>query len=109
MSDAFDREGGDAFDRQKEEGYAALRVDPNAPPDARKDLVRAHFWLRVLAVLSPIASVIAAVAAYRYLPNTGVFAFSVGPVTVKGALSGCIALGGFAPSYWLIREPIEHK
>ena len=109
MSDAFEREGGDAFDRQKEEGYEALRVDPRASPAARKDLADAHFRQRVLAVLCPIVSVIAGALAYWLFPETGLYDVSYGPVTVKGALCGCIALGGFGVSYWLIHELFEHK
>lgn len=100
----------DPFDDADDSGvYQALRVDPSAPEPSTRILARAHFRQRILAVCAPIVGVFAGILVFKCLPETGLLAVEIGPVSVKGVLSGVVVVLFFSISYWLIREEFGHK
>lgn len=107
--DPFDEASSPRGGTNKDERFESLQVDPKASPTARRDLIKAHFRQRVLAVFYPILTIFAGALAYILLPDAGLLEVSIGPLTVKGALSSCIALSGFVVAFWLIRENFSNK
>ena len=107
--DPYDEASSPNGETEHGEKFESAKVNPEAPIESQRLVIRGKIWLGILAVIVFCISLLAAFCILYIQHDDGVYAWQFKGTTFRGGLAGLVVVAGVILAWLIVRQPVEHQ